>query len=112
MKMYIVSLCAFLLLFSFTQQAIAQNLQIKGKVTSKTSGGPLLGASVVIKGTSTGTTTDDQGAFTINVPSRGTVLVISYAGAVTQEYTVNDAGPLNIQLDQQSGALNEVVVVG
>lgn len=112
MKMKVALLCAFVWLSSFLQPAIAQNLQVKGRVTSKTSGEPLAGASVTIKGTSTGTTTDEQGGFSINVPSRGTVLVISYTGYVSQEYTVNDAGPVNIQLDQRSGSLNEVVVVG
>ena len=90
----------------------AQNVQLSGKV-SDAQGEPLLGAGVLVKGTTTGTVTDFEGAFSLSV-SPGTVLEISSIGFKTKEITV-DAGmtePLSIVLDVDSNLLDEVVVVG
>jgi TonB-linked SusC/RagA family outer membrane protein len=84
---------------------------ISGKVTDK-KGEPLPGVSVKIKGTSTGTTTDAEGRFTLNAAGTGTVLVFTYLGFAPREVTVSDRSPINISLEEQSAALNEAVVVG
>ncbi|HYE55636.1 MAG TPA: TonB-dependent receptor plug domain-containing protein, partial [Chitinophagaceae bacterium] len=104
-------LCAFLLVQGI-QHAHAQSLQVTGQVTSRTTNQPLVGATVQVKGTSTGTTTDDRGNFSISVPSKGSVLVVSYAGMGNEELTVNEAGVLNFSLTEMRGSLNEVVVIG
>jgi len=104
-------LCALLVLLC-VGQAYAQTLQVSGKVTSRTTGQPLEGATVSVKGSTTSALTDAQGNFTIAVPSAGSVLVISYAGMTPEEVTVRQAGTLNFSLAETNNTLNEVVVVG
>ncbi|HYI78792.1 MAG TPA: carboxypeptidase-like regulatory domain-containing protein, partial [Chryseolinea sp.] len=60
---------------------------VEGKVLEE-DGAPLPGVNVIVKGTSIGTTTDAQGAFTVNVPDQQSVLVFSFIGYMTQEVTV------------------------
>ncbi|MGB8195041.1 MAG: TonB-dependent receptor [Chitinophagaceae bacterium] len=103
-------LCAFLLYG--IHAAYAQSLLISGQVTSKTTGQPLTGATVSIKGTTTATATDKDGRFTLNVPSKGTVLIVSYMGMGTEELSVERAGTLNFNLGDMPNSLNEVVVIG
>ena len=88
-----------------------QQKQISGTITEDT-GQPLPGASVVIKGTSKGTTTDFDGKFTIKTDSEGAVLVVSYMGFTTQEIAVNNQTELNIQLVPDSASLDEIIVIG
>ncbi|HTN19916.1 MAG TPA: SusC/RagA family TonB-linked outer membrane protein [Pelobium sp.] len=82
-----------------------------GKVTDG-KGEPLIGVTITVKGSKSGTVTDVNGNFSINVPA-GTTLVFSYLGFVTNEVTVN-ANNRNIfvSLVEQANSLNEVVVVG
>jgi TonB-dependent starch-binding outer membrane protein SusC len=72
-------------LFSF-----AQPRTVTGRVTDQRDNRGLSGVSVIVKGTTTGTTTDEQGNYAIAVPSRDAVLVFSYTGLGTQEITVGD----------------------
>ncbi len=72
---------------------------------------PLPGATVVIKGTSKGTQSDFDGNFTIDA-NAGDVLEISYVGFKTQEIVVDDQASLNVTLEQDIDALDEVVVIG
>lgn len=74
-------------------------------------GEALVGASVILKGTTTGTVTDADGAFTLNA-NKGDVLVISAIGFTTQEVTVGNEGTVTVALTAVSGSLDEVVVVG
>src|SRR5690606_34347752 len=92
--------------------AYQSNLQqtITGTITDDT-GIPLLGASVAIKGTSTGVTTDFDGNFIIEA-SRGDILQVTYVGFETQEVTIGDQTTLNIQMTENTSVLDEVVVVG
>ena len=96
-------LCALLSL-TFSLSAVAQ--QITGSV-SDDSGIPLPGASVVVQGTSQGTTTDFDGNFSIETP-QGSTLVISYVGYDSQLIVVGSS-PINVQLSSDN-ALDEVVV--
>ena len=89
----------------------AQTLQVTGKVISKTSGSPLPGASVRVKGSDQGTVTDAQGKFIINT-QRGKVLVITYLGEETQEIKVGDDLSPTVVLADKAGNLEDVVVVG
>ena len=73
-------------------------------------GEPVIGATVLCKGTSNGTSTDLDGKFSFQVP-KGSTLIISYVGCKTQEVKATGA-PLNIRLEDSAQNLNEVVVVG
>ncbi|MEO8961786.1 MAG: TonB-dependent receptor [Ginsengibacter sp.] len=72
---------------------------------------PLVGVSITIKGSATGTSTDVKGNYSIDVPANGT-LMFSYVGFTGQEVPVNGRKTINILLNAESTALNEVVVTG
>lgn len=88
-----------------------RDIPVKGTVKDET-GTPLPGASVRVKGTDTGTATDANGNFSLNVPSQSSVLVISFTGLATKEITVGSQTTFDIRLDLSSESLNEVVVIG
>ena len=92
------------------QFAFAQTRQITGKITD-TNGDGLIGASIAVKGTTTGTVTDADGAFTLGV-SNESVLVISYTGYNTKEETVGTRTVVDITLEENVSELAETVVVG
>jgi TonB-dependent SusC/RagA subfamily outer membrane receptor len=73
--------------------------------------GPVIGASVVIKGTSNGVATDFDGNFTLNV-SQGQTLVVSYVGYITKEIKVGAQAHYDVTLEEDKKVLDEVVVVG
>jgi len=87
-------------------------ITITGIVRDSKDGATLPGASVIIEGTTTGTTTDLNGQFKIDVPGPNTVLVISYLGYNPIRITVGDKTNLNIVLVQNLVQLDEIVVVG
>ncbi|WP_199474124.1 TonB-dependent receptor plug domain-containing protein [Adhaeribacter pallidiroseus] len=84
---------------------------VKGKVTA-TTGEPLPFVNVLLKGTSSGATTDAAGNYTITVPDNNAVLVFSYIGYINQEITVGNRTTIDVQLVSDTKALEEVVVVG
>jgi len=102
----------FLLCFVLIQGTYAQSRTVKGKVTSADDGSSLPGVNIVIKGTSTGTTTDVDGAYTINVPDGNAVLVFSFVGFLSQEITVGNQSTIDVKLAADVRALSEVVVIG
>jgi TonB-linked SusC/RagA family outer membrane protein len=83
---------------------------VRGRVTSEAGEG-LPGVNVLLKGTTTGTTTDVGGNFSLNVPGNDDVLVFSFIGYITQEVPVNSRTTLNVRLAADTEALEEVVVV-
>jgi len=84
---------------------------ITGKVTSE-NGNPLSGASVLVKGSKSGTATDENGNFSISVPDNTTTLVISYGGYFTQEVGIKGKSILDISLKIDDSKTTEVVVYG
>ncbi len=84
---------------------------ISGTVTDAQSGDPLIGANILIEGTSTGTVTDLDGNFTLELPAGFDRLQFSYTGYSTQVLTVGPANILDVQL-ASGEMLNEVVVIG
>src|SRR5690606_44480 len=90
---------------------LAQGQVISGKVTDAVDQSPIVGASVIVKGTQTGTATDLEGNFSLEV-SPGSILVISSMGYATREIQVNEQSVINVALELGSGCLNEVAVVG
>lgn len=91
-------------------QAVMQTITVKGKVVDA-SGEPVIGASVLMKGTPNGTITDIDGNFTLANMQPG-VLVVSYIGYKTNEISVNSSAPIKVVLAEDSELLDEVVVVG
>ncbi|MBZ5856461.1 SusC/RagA family TonB-linked outer membrane protein [Flavihumibacter profundi] len=89
--------------------ALAQK-KVTGKVTGS-DGLPIAGASVLVKGTTTGTATLDDGTFALNVEP-GAVLVVSANGVKTREITVPASGVMSISVESIAGSLNEVIVTG
>ncbi len=89
---------------------LGQNLNVSGVVNDE-SGIPIPGVSIVVQGTTNGTTTDFDGAYNISVPSTA-ILVYSYIGYKTQSLNVNGNSKLNVTLTADVAALDEVVVIG
>lgn len=98
--------CVILSLFSFAQQRT-----ISG-IISDDNGNPLSGATVSVKNTRAVTTTNAVGAFTLNVPANGRVLVVTYVGMTTKELAIGNGNSYTVSLTPASGTLSDVVVVG
>lgn len=92
----------------FSVQAFAQSITVNGVVKDKT-GETVIGASVVVKGTTTGTITDFDGNFTLNA-QKGDIIVISFIGYKTQELPA--AANMNVVMEDDSQMLEDVVVIG
>ena len=88
--------------------ATAQTTKVTGTVISADDNEPIIGASIVVKGTMVGTVTDYDGNFTLEVPSNGKVLIVSYVGMLTQEVPVSPNVRVVLKSDTQN--LDEVVV--
>lgn len=101
-----------LLLFLSINLGYAQSSKkITGKVFESNTQIPLPGVSILIKGTKTGTTTDQNGLFAVSSDSDDPVLIVSYLGFNTKELNGIFGSTMNINLDNSSNALNEVIVV-
>ncbi len=87
---------------------IAQNKSISGVVTSSEDGQPVIGASVVVMGTTIGTVTDIDGKFVLDVPQNGKRLMISYVGMNTQQVPIKEN--VIVKLTSNVQDLDEVVV--
>uniref|UniRef100_UPI0032178CB6 SusC/RagA family TonB-linked outer membrane protein n=1 Tax=uncultured Draconibacterium sp. TaxID=1573823 RepID=UPI0032178CB6 len=109
-KIYQYGFLLTLFLVVFIQQANAQTT-IKGNVAEK-NGEPLIGASVTIKGTFKGTTTDINGNYSIAVENSDATLVFSFIGFTTLEEKVGNRQKIDVKLDTSSEGLDEVIVVG
>lgn len=107
-------LAAFLILLltGFSQTLFAQNkIQVTGTVANE-SGEPIVGVSITEKGTKNGTLSLANGHFTLSVSGNKAILVISHTGFITQEIAVANNINLQVTLQPESKAMNEVVVVG
>ncbi len=111
MKLKVSLLCLGFFLGTFLHQAYAQNLNASGSVKSKTTGDPLVGATVNVKGTKNSVVTDASGNFSISI-QKGASLVFTYTGMGAVEYKVNTATPILIQMEDANKSMNEVVVIG
>ena len=103
-------LCSVCFLFTFMSVLWGQNITVKGNVTSKTDGQPIIGASVVQNDSkSTGTITDLDGNFTLSVPTNA-LLAISYIGY--KEVIIAAKPSLKIVMEEDAKMIDEVVVTG
>lgn len=98
-----------------SQKAMAAEpaaIRVTGTVTSSDGKQPIPGVNVLLKGTSTGTSTDKNGAYSLEVPDAGAVLVFSYLGYLNQEIAVQSQTAIDMVLLQDDKQLSEVVVIG
>ena len=109
MKKYYILLLG-LLLIGWALPSAAQSRAITGKVTSATDKEPIPGVSVVVKGTTIGTSTDINGKYSINVPSSKSVLVFSYISMKTVEIAVGGNTTVDVVMEDDGKGLDEVVV--
>ncbi|MCG8327135.1 MAG: SusC/RagA family TonB-linked outer membrane protein [Chitinophagales bacterium] len=96
-------------LILFTTMALIAQRSISGSVTDE-KGEPLIGASIVVKGTASGTITDIDGNYQINVPPEGKFLIFSYTGYESNEIPISASNIINARLKESSTLLDEVVV--
>ena len=89
----------------------AQN-EVKGIVIDQSTNSPIIGATVVIKNLTRGTTTDFDGNFTLTNVPEGSTLIFSYLGFVTQELVLSSNEIISISLKPSISELSEVVLVG
>jgi TonB-linked SusC/RagA family outer membrane protein len=101
----------FMLLVSFPGNSYSQGRSISGAVTSE-GGEPLPGVNIIIKGTTSGTVSDVNGKYTLNVPNNDAVLVFSYLGYLEEQVVIGNQSVINIKLVPNITSLDEVVVVG
>lgn len=92
-------------------QIAAQSRTVKGKITDDKNN-PVANASVLVKGTTTGTTSGADGSFSLNVPATAKVLVVSSLNFTTQEVAIGTKTNITVSLQSSSQNLQEVVVVG
>ncbi len=109
LKLPVLRWLAAVCLILFSTVAFAQRT-VSGTVTANNQ--PVVGASVTVRGTNIGTTTDEQGRFTITVPNNQSILVVSYVGFENREIAVGTQSSIDLSLTQTGSTLNEVVVTG
>ncbi len=103
-----LALCPVLLLFAFVAQA---QKTITGKVTDE-KGSPVIGASVVVKGGTIGTTTDASGNFSLSVPSSTKSITVSYVGYTPQDADVSSVSTVAVSLVPDNSSMSDIVVIG
>lgn len=93
-------------------ETLAQSSIVSGKVTSSDDGAGLPGVTVIVRGSTVGTTTDSEGVFSLNVPDPNGILVFSFIGYTTQEVAINGRSTVDVFLKADVSELTEVVVIG
>lgn len=105
-----IVLSGFLILILTTGAGLAQSRQISGTVTSVSETTALPGVTILVKGTTTGATTDAEGKYNLAVPDGSTTLVYSFIGYATQEIAIAGRSVIDVQLETDVTSLSEVVV--
>lgn len=106
-------LSLFILLLSLsTASLFGQSRTLTGVVTSSEDGAGLPGINIVLKGTTTGTTSDASGAFRLSVPNQGGTLLFSSIGFQSQEVAIGNQTSLTVKLQTDTKQLSEVVITG
>src|SRR5689334_24229770 len=92
--------------------AVAQNRVVTGKVTASEDGTGLPGVNVIVKGTTAGTVSNNDGTYSVNVSSNDAVLVFSFIGYTTMEVAVGDRASVDAQMVLDVKQLSEIVITG
>ena len=108
---FVVLTMALLMVQTMVIGAALSAKVVTGKVVSATDGEELIGATVQVQGTQTGTVTDFEGNFKINA-NEGQTLVVSYVGFLSKQVKVGAASQMTVQLEEDKKSLDEVVVIG
>ncbi|HTF27393.1 MAG TPA: TonB-dependent receptor [Flavitalea sp.] len=87
-------------------------IEVSGVVVSAKTGNALAGASIKLKGTSRGTTTDGNGRFSLSIPEQGGTIVFSYVGYDEYEIAINQSRSIQVRLQEKESSVDEVVVIG
>ena len=85
--------------------------KVKGKVTDQT-GVPIPGAAIIVKGTTIGVTSDNDGNFSLSLPSEAKILVFSFVGMLPQEIAIGNKTTINVEMQDETIGIEEVVAVG
>lgn len=110
-NLYMKRYYLFFLMLMFCASVLAQNVKVTGQVKNAADRQPIPGANVLVKGTSKGTTTNMDGAFTLDAKAND-VLVVSFIGMKAQEIRLNGQTTLSIMMETEASKMEEVVVVG
>ncbi|MAZ29584.1 MAG: SusC/RagA family TonB-linked outer membrane protein [Cytophagaceae bacterium] len=105
-----ILLCSLLILSVFT--AYSQDTVVQGVITDATTGQSIPGVNVIVKDSSTGTSSDMDGSYSISGISQGDVLVFSFLGFETMEITIGDDDKIDVALAPVTNQLDELVIVG
>lgn len=92
--------------------SVARSQNVSGRITAAENGEGLPGVSILVKGTNQGTTTDNTGKYTLKLPNNNATLVVSFIGYLKQEIAVGGRSTVDLALEVDTKALEEVVVVG
>jgi hypothetical protein len=101
---------SFLLVFALQWQVLAQGRVVTGTVTDASTNQPLPGVTILVKGTTVGTATGADGAYSVNVPEGSNILEFRFIGYQTIERPIGTATTLNVALPVDAQQLDEVVV--
>ena len=107
MKNPLLLVVSFLLISTLLS---AQTREVSGTVTDQSDGSAIAGANITVKGTSTGTSTDANGKFSLRVATDVTTLIVSFIGYETQEVNISGQSEVTISLEANAGQLEEVVI--
>ncbi len=102
----------FAFLFLASAASVFAQKTVTGQVTSGTDGSPLIGATVLVKGTSDGTITDIDGNFSVRAATNDAVLLVTYTGFESKEVSVTGLSIVNVTLTESAALLSEIVVTG
>lgn len=100
------------LLIAMAGTASAQDRNLTGRVTDQVEGQPLPGVNVLIKGTTIGTVTDQDGKYSISIPTSAATLVFSFIGFQTMEVSIGNKQVVDVQLSADVTQLSEIVITG
>ncbi len=101
-----------LVLFLTLSSAVLAQKKISGKILDGETNSPLPGVSIVVKGTSTGTTSDAEGKYTLNAPTNASSLIFSFVGFKTQELAIGNQSTMDVTMAVDERMMDEVVVTG
>src|SRR5690606_30719091 len=107
-----ILLITFMLVSALVSVSWAQTRSVTGTVTSAEDGSTLPGVNVILNGTTTGTVTDIDGNYRLNVPEDGGTLTFTFIGLATQEVAVGSRSVVDVTMESDIEQLGEVVVTG
>src|SRR5690554_3382706 len=109
-KVFLITILSGLLMVLSVSAQTGTTINVRGTITD-VAGEPIIGANILIQGTSSGTVTDFDGNFLLQAPANG-ALEVSYIGYQPQTVSINNRTTINIVLDEDTELLEELVVIG